>query len=67
LSVVFVCVDSTHLEHDLSQSDREALKHAATQLGSHTWIGGFVGTGLGCVLVIILVPLLFSLNEESIK
>jgi hypothetical protein len=36
-----------HLQHDLRESDRDALKAAATRVSTWTLIGSAVGIGLG--------------------
>jgi hypothetical protein len=39
-----------HIQHDLRDSDREALNSAAKKLSTYTTIGSLVGLGLGVVL-----------------
>lgn len=39
-----------HMNHDLQQSDRDALNSAARKLSTYTTIGSFVGLGLGVAL-----------------
>lgn len=36
-----------HLQHDLRESDRDALKNAATRVSTWTLVGSAVGIGLG--------------------
>lgn len=39
-----------HLQHDLQQSDRDALNSAATKFSTYTTIGSVVGVALGAAL-----------------
>jgi hypothetical protein len=39
-----------HIQHDLRESDREALNSAAKKLSTYTTVGSLVGLGLGAVL-----------------
>ena len=39
-----------HIQHDLRESDREALNSAAKKLSTYTTMGSLVGLGLGVVL-----------------
>ncbi|CAK4031669.1 hypothetical protein D0867_13752 [Lecanosticta acicola] len=39
-----------HLQHDLRQSDREALERAAKTVSVHTSIGSLIGVSLGILL-----------------
>jgi len=39
-----------HLQHDLEQSDRDALKSAASKVGTHATVGSIIGLGLGIFL-----------------
>lgn len=39
-----------HLQHDLQQSDRDALKSAASSLSTYATIGSLLGLGLGVAL-----------------
>ncbi|CZT15524.1 uncharacterized protein RCC_01381 [Ramularia collo-cygni] len=39
-----------HMQHDLRQSDRDALQNAASTVSMHTGIGSIVGVGLGVLL-----------------
>ncbi|MCJ1475866.1 hypothetical protein MMC13_004530 [Lambiella insularis] len=41
---------ASHLQHDLQQSDRDALRHASSQLATHTTVGSLLGLGLGIFL-----------------
>ncbi|KAL9099960.1 MAG: hypothetical protein Q9163_004601, partial [Psora crenata] len=36
-----------HLQHDLRQSDRDALRSASSKLGIHCILGSLLGLGLG--------------------
>ncbi|KAH7391594.1 hypothetical protein BKA64DRAFT_678005 [Cadophora sp. MPI-SDFR-AT-0126] len=36
-----------HIQHDLQQSDRDALKRASQKFGTHTTLGSLIGLGLG--------------------
>jgi hypothetical protein len=36
-----------HLQHDLQQSDRDALRSAARKVSTHATIGSLLGLGLG--------------------
>ncbi|KAF2707030.1 hypothetical protein K504DRAFT_535593 [Pleomassaria siparia CBS 279.74] len=36
-----------HLQHDLTQSDRDVLKSAGSKVSTHSGIGSLVGIGLG--------------------
>lgn len=39
-----------HFKHDLQDSDRDALKSAASKISTHVSIGSMVGLGLGVFL-----------------
>ncbi|MCJ1417300.1 hypothetical protein MMC32_003642 [Xylographa parallela] len=39
-----------HMQHDLRQSDRDALRNAASKFSTHATIGSLVGLGLGIFL-----------------
>jgi len=39
-----------HMQHDLRQSDRDALNNAASTVGMHTTVGSVIGVGLGIFL-----------------
>ncbi|KAK5175107.1 uncharacterized protein LTR77_000244 [Saxophila tyrrhenica] len=39
-----------HMQHDLDQSDRDALRAGASTVATHTSIGSLVGIGLGLFL-----------------
>ncbi|KAL8933461.1 MAG: hypothetical protein Q9216_006352 [Gyalolechia sp. 2 TL-2023] len=39
-----------HLKHDLQDSDRDALKTAASKISTHATVGTIVGLGLGAFL-----------------
>ena len=39
-----------HLQHDLTNSDRETLESAASKVGTHITIGSLIGLGLGVFL-----------------
>jgi len=39
-----------HLQHDLRQSDRDALKSAAQKLSTHATVGSILGLGLGFLM-----------------
>ncbi|KAL8787056.1 MAG: hypothetical protein Q9213_002398 [Squamulea squamosa] len=39
-----------HFKHDLQESDRDALKSAASKISTHVSIGSMVGLGLGVFL-----------------
>ncbi|KAL8878554.1 MAG: hypothetical protein Q9198_003658 [Flavoplaca austrocitrina] len=39
-----------HLKHDLQDTDRDALKSAASKISTHVTIGSLVGLGLGAFL-----------------
>ncbi|KAL9025101.1 MAG: hypothetical protein Q9196_006023 [Gyalolechia fulgens] len=39
-----------HLKHDLQDSDRDALKSAASKITTHITVGTIVGLGLGALL-----------------
>ncbi|KAL8895226.1 MAG: hypothetical protein Q9192_003773, partial [Flavoplaca navasiana] len=39
-----------HLKHDLQETDRDALKSAASKISTHLTIGSIVGLGLGAFL-----------------
>ncbi|KAL9036848.1 MAG: hypothetical protein Q9180_004060 [Flavoplaca navasiana] len=39
-----------HLKHDLQETDRDALKSAASKISTHVTIGSIVGLGLGAFL-----------------
>ena len=43
-----------HLKHDLQDSDRDALKSAASKISTHVSIGSAVGLGLGVLLALRL-------------
>ena len=36
-----------HMQHDLQESDRSALRNAAAKLSTHATIGSLLGLGLG--------------------
>ncbi|KAF2742406.1 hypothetical protein M011DRAFT_472251 [Sporormia fimetaria CBS 119925] len=36
-----------HLQHDLSQSDRDTLRSAGSKIGTHAKLGSLLGLGLG--------------------
>ena len=39
-----------HINHDLSQSDRDTLEQAARKVGTHAAVGSALGLGLGIFL-----------------
>ncbi|KAL9129562.1 MAG: hypothetical protein Q9217_002018 [Psora testacea] len=39
-----------HMQHDLRQTDRDALRSAASKFGTHATIGSLLGLGLGVFL-----------------
>ncbi|KAL9005189.1 MAG: hypothetical protein Q9188_002025 [Gyalolechia gomerana] len=39
-----------HLKHDLQDSDRDALRSAASKISTHVTVGTIVGLGLGALL-----------------
>lgn len=39
-----------HLKHDLQDSDRDALRSAASKINTHVTVGTIVGLGLGAFL-----------------
>ncbi|KAH8817277.1 hypothetical protein F5884DRAFT_853702 [Xylogone sp. PMI_703] len=39
-----------HLQHDLRPSDRDTIKSAASKITTHTYVGTFLGLGLGIAL-----------------
>lgn len=45
-------LEEEHLQHDLQQSDRDALRSAATKLSTHATIGSLAGIGLGLFLAL---------------
>ena len=43
-----------HLQHDLQDSDRDALKSAAGKISTHVTVGSLLGLGLGVFLAVRL-------------